>query len=257
MPRVIAGIVSAVFCALALAACAATDAAQSPIESSADSPPVLAPVEQIPEFDPSLVPQVLSNDQSRIDPIPASADLLVPLPPASPSLPTAIAEPIRLEIISPIDGSGVEVAATRIIGRTSAAAVDINGIPVEVNEDGSFQRDLPLREGVNLLEIVASTASGRTKSEQIVVFVVLPIAALPFSLLYPFDGVVMKTPTIPIVGVTQSDAVVGVNGIPVEVNDLGNFSTTLTLEEGDNLIEVVATDIREVRFQTVAVFYLP
>ena len=48
------------------------------------------------------------------------------------------------------------------------------------------------------------------------------------------------------------------NGIPVDVNGLGIFSTTVTLEEGANFIEVVATDISgNVRFQTVAVFYLP
>ncbi len=50
----------------------------------------------------------------------------------------------------------------------------------------------------------------------------------------------------------------GINGIPVEINALGIFSGAVTLEEGPNLIEIVATDIQgNVRFQTVAVFYLP
>ncbi len=210
-------------------------------------------MEKIPEFAPSPVPQVAPIDKAVITPTPPPIGRTS----GPPHPPAAIPEPIFLQVFSPIDGSGVEVGATRVIGRTSAATVDINGIPADLNEDGSFQRDLPLREGVNLLEVVATTSSGRTKSEQIVVFVVSPIAALPFSLLYPFDGLETTTPTIQVVGVTQPDAVVGVNGIPVEVNDLGIFSTTLTLVEGDNLIEVVATDLREVRFQTVAVFYLP
>ena len=51
---------------------------------------------------------------------------------------------------------------------------------------------------------------------------------------------------------------VGINGIPAEINALGIFSGAVTLEEGPNLIEIVATDIQgNVRFQTVAVFYLP
>ena len=261
MPRILVGLVSIVFYALGLAACApggVTDTTPSPTDSPAISPTVpallaLAPIEKIPEIAQSQVPQVASIDKSGGSPTQATSGG----PSAPPHSPTVIPEPIFLQVISPVDGSGVEVRATRMIGRTSAAAVDINGIPVDLNEDGSFQRDLPLREGVNLLEVVASTASGRTKSEQILVFMVSPIAALPFSLLYPFDGLEANTPTIPVVGVTQRDAVVGVNGIPVEVNDLGIFSTTLTLIEGDNLIEVVATDLREVRFQTVAVFYLP
>ena len=79
----------------------------------------------------------------------------------------------------------------------------------------------------------------------------------PFSLLYPKDGLVVTEASIPVVGVTFPGAIVGVNGIPVEVNELGVFSTTVPLKKGANLIEVVATDMREVRFQTVVVFYTP
>jgi uncharacterized protein YfaP (DUF2135 family) len=50
--------------------------------------------------------------------------------------------------------------------------------------------------------------------------------------------------------------VVGVNEVPVEVDALGIFSTTVALEEGPNLIEVVAADLDgNVRFQTLVVFY--
>ncbi len=180
-----------------------------------------------------------------------------PTPEATQAPVEGIVEPILLEILSPVDGSGVELPATSVIGRTSASSLDINGVPVELGEEGTFRRDLPLREGVNLLEVVASSSSGRTKSEQLVVFVVSPIAALPFSLVYPMDGVQVDSQTIPVVGVTRPDTVVGVNGLPVEVNELGIFSTLVELIPGDNLIEVVATDIREVRFQTVVVFRNP
>ena len=263
LPRIFARLVFVGICALGLVACGPGEVPDStplpaptdslPISPTVPAPAVLAPFEEIPEFAPSPVPQVAPIDIAVITPTPA---LAVGTTGPTPSL-IAIPEPIFLQVLSPVDGSGVEVGATRVIGRTSAVTVDINGIPVDLKEDGSFQRDLPLREGVNLLEVVASTSSGRTKSEQVVVFMVSPIAALPFSLLYPFDGLEADTPTIQVVGVTQPDAVVGVNGIPVEVNDLGIFSTTLTLVEGNNLIEVVATDLQEVRFQTVAVFYLP
>ena len=77
-------------------------------------------------------------------------------------------------------------------------------------------------------------------------------------LFYPPDGLEVKEPTIAVVGGTSPDAVAGVNGTPVDVNALGIFSTTAPLEQGANLIEVVATDIQgNIRFQTVVVFYLP
>lgn len=48
----------------------------------------------------------------------------------------------------------------------------------------------------------------------------------------------------------------GVNEVPVEVDARGIFSTTIELEEGSNLIEVVAADLEgNVRFQTLVVFY--
>ncbi len=43
-------------------------------------------------------------------------------------------------------------------------------------------------------------------------------------------------------GQTETDAVLSVNGITVEVNQDGSFSTTVTLEEGPNSIEILASD---------------
>ena len=43
-------------------------------------------------------------------------------------------------------------------------------------------------------------------------------------------------------GTTDPDAVVSVNGMLVEVDLDGTFSTTVSLEEGPNSIEVIASD---------------
>ncbi len=240
----------------ALVACGPS-AATTPVPSSFSQEPTLSPkmalVEEIPEFPPTPIPLPVPLSREIGNPTKAPVVLRARSPiPADTST-----EPIALKVLAPIDGSGIEVDSTRVMGMTSAKKVEINGVPVDVLIDGSFQRDMPLREGVNLLEVVASEPSGRTRAEQIVVFMVSPVAALPFSLLYPKDGLVVTEVNIPVVGVTSPGAIVGVNGIPVEVNDLGVFSTTIPLKEGDNLIEVVATDIREVRFQTVVVFHTP
>jgi len=183
-----------------------------------------------------------------------------PVGPISTPEPTSLSSlPPTLELITPEDGAGVEVDAVRVMGIASVdAAVDVNGFPVEISADGSFQLDLDLEEGANLIEVVATNLEGAAAFQERVVFFISTAAGLPFTLFYPTDGLVVSEPEIEVTGGTRPEAVVGVNGVPVDVNRLGIFSTSITLEEGGNFIEVLATDIDgSVRIQTVAVFYLP
>ena len=142
------------------------------------------------------------------------------------------------------------------MGIISGIAASINGVPVRLSESGGFQHDLPLKQGVNLIEVMASDSLGRTTSQQLAVFFISSTPGLPITLRYPSDGLQVSEPAVSIVGVTRPDAVVGVNEVPVEVDARGIFSTTIELEEGSNLIEVVAADLEgNVRFQTLVVFY--
>lgn len=58
----------------------------------------------------------------------------------------------------------------------------------------------------------------------------------------PYDESVVNTSHIPLSGTTTPDAVVSVNGQIVEVDEWGSFATVVTLQEGPNIIEVVASD---------------
>ncbi len=177
--------------------------------------------------------------------------------PPSPS-PAPALEPLLLHVPAPVDESGVEVGFVRVMGSTSGSSVTVNGLVADLLPDGEFRRDISLRDGVNLIEVVALDDAGQAASQQIVVFLVSPTAGLPFTLLHPLDGLEVSEPMIDVVGVTRPDTVIGVNDIPVEVNGSGIFSTTIALEEGPNLLEVVAADIEgNVRFQTSVVFFLP
>ena len=153
----------------------------------------------------------------------------------------------------------MEIDAVRVLGITRPdAVVAVNGTPVSISADGVFQHDLFLEEGANLIEVVATDLSGETEFQQRGVFFVSPTAGIPLSIFYPADGLQVTDPTVQVIGGTRLDAVVGVNGKPVSVNEMGIFSATVLLEEGFNLIEVVAVDIQQnVNFQTVAVFYEP
>ena len=58
----------------------------------------------------------------------------------------------------------------------------------------------------------------------------------------PNDQSIVSTSPIPVSGRTSFDAVVSVNGVSVSVDELGIFSTTVALEDGPNIIDIVATD---------------
>ena len=59
----------------------------------------------------------------------------------------------------------------------------------------------------------------------------------------PADESVVSMDTVAVRGTTTADAVVSVNGAVVEVDAQGSFEAIVTLEEGPNLIEVVASDL--------------
>lgn len=58
----------------------------------------------------------------------------------------------------------------------------------------------------------------------------------------PQDETIVYSADLVVKGQTEPDAVVSVNEVVVDVAADGKFSTTITLEEGPNLIEVVASD---------------
>lgn len=222
--------------------------------------PALSPVAvQTPEPTGESTPAITPTAGVSPQPSPTLPPTLTPEPAGATPTPTKpMEEPLTLQVLTPPDSIGVEVGAVRVAGITSGIEIGINGIPVEVLEDGTFLRDLTLSDGVNLIEVTASGPDGQTTSRQLVVFYVSPTAGLPFTLLYPPDGLTVSQPEVNVLGVTTLDAIVGVNQIPVEVNSLGVFSASIALEEGANLVEVVATNIQgNIRFQTVAVFYTP
>ena len=69
---------------------------------------------------------------------------------------------------------------------------------------------------------------------------------------------IVHTSTISISGITTLDAVVSVNGVLVDVDAGGNFTSTLSLEQAPNLIEVVASDFQGNKVSAVlTVIYIP
>lgn len=83
--------------------------------------------------------------------------------------------------------------------------------------------------------------------------------SLNLTLTAPPDGLETSQSSVGVMGETALDAIVTVNGESVTVDDQGLFQTDVSLEEGPNLIEVVASQILGDASQAarVTVFYLP
>ena len=58
----------------------------------------------------------------------------------------------------------------------------------------------------------------------------------------PVEGSVVTSPTLAVSGKTEANAEVFINEKELRADSAGNFSTSLTLEEGDNIIVVYAKD---------------
>lgn len=86
------------------------------------------------------------------------------------------------------------------------------------------------------------------------------LAPLPTELFLtvnsPEDETVVSTETVTVSGLTAPDAIVSVNGQIIDVDPLGEFSASVVLLEGPNLIEVVSSDLSSQVTADLAVIYV-
>ena len=202
-------------------------------------------------------------------PTPAPAPTLTPepTPKLTPAPPPET--PFEFAVMAPKDGTAtpqdeksveftVGTWGIPIVGNTRAdAVVTVDGTSVNVNEDGIFVHPVSLAAGPNLVEVTASDLLGNQRTISMVIHRV-SMTGIPLYILWPVnDGTVNRT-SVPVIGATNVDAVVTVNGVPVEVDVLGIFSTSVALEEGPNAIEVTVSDLLgNVHSQMVVVFRMP
>jgi len=86
-----------------------------------------------------------------------------------------------------------------------------------------------------------------------------PTPGLTLVITEPKDEAVVKDSLLRVAGYTSVDAVVSVNGNIIRAIDArGNFATAIPLQEGPNLVEVIATDYQGNRVSKVlTVIYAP
>lgn len=164
-------------------------------------------------------------------------------------------------ITSPEDGLLTNEAEITVNG-TAAPETTIrllqNGSEVgsaEIGEDRSFAIDVKLDEGIN--EFIAETyVDGEQASVSYPVTVTLDTKAPELTIVSPEDGERTNSETMTVKGTVNDKHLdtVTVNGQEAAVLD-GAFSHRILLEEGENAIEVVATDtIGNKAAETITIF---
>lgn len=114
----------------------------------------------------------------------------------------------------------------------------------DTKDDGSFTfKNVPLQSGDNLLKVRAK--SGNTKSDfSEATTITYKNSPVSLTVDNPHDGDTFSKDqnTVIVSGKTDPDAKVTVNDFWAIVDDKGNYSYNLHLNNGDNAVKVVATD---------------
>ncbi|MFD2046407.1 S8 family serine peptidase [Ornithinibacillus salinisoli] len=152
-------------------------------------------------------------------------------------------------ITAPAEGLITNDASVTVEGTASpTTTVNLlnNGEEVgsaEIGDDGNFAIDVELTEGENEFTAV-SIVNGEEATESESVTVTLDTEAPELTIENPSDGDKTNRETVTVEGLIADDHLdsVTVNGQEASVSD-GTFSKRIILDEGENVIEVVATDL--------------
>ena len=141
---------------------------------SVDAHPVQPTLRPVPTAVPA--PQATAATATAVPP---AAPMTTPAPSATPTPPVATLQAtaaategdLFLEMVAPLES---EIFTSEplidIVGRTRVdAVVTINDTVVEPGPDGQFSMGLDLEEGPNIIEVVASVASGEQEDVVLVV----------------------------------------------------------------------------------------
>ncbi len=181
--------------------------------------------------------------------------------------PSVLKPEFSLTVTQPTDESIISTDKVAVIGiTTTGAVVSINGELAEVDAEGNFTMMVVLEEGPNIIEVIASDLEGNEESRTLVIIYVPSAEAPPqvtetdFSLTVtqPADESIINVDKVAVIGITTAGAVVSINGELAEVDAEGNFTMMVVLEEGPNIIEVIASDLEgNEESHTLVIVYVP
>ncbi len=151
-----------------------------------------------------------------------------------------VTEPPEITVSEPINDEWTNESIVNVAGAVPAgASLKVNGQEATVAEDGTFQREVILQEGDNILRIEATDDVGNVATQELILHRKTTPPGLELNV---EDNAVFQQSEVQLNGKTEPGAVVTVAGQAVTVSPLGEFQTTVNLVDGQNLLDVVAQD---------------
>lgn len=129
----------------------------------------------------------------------------------------------------------------------STVSINLNGQKVKdvpVDDTSKASVDLSLNQGLNQLSLTATDQAGNTGPASATYSVTFDNIPPSLDISKPQDGDTLYPPnqTVSVEGKTEPETQVSVNDHVVIENSDGSFTYKLKLNQGDNTINVVATD---------------
>ncbi len=147
-----------------------------------------------------------------------------------------------INITTPINRSSTNQAAQLVTGSLSeAATLLINGQAVTVNPDLSFSfGPITLAEGANSISVSATDAATNNSAGNVSVTLDTVIPTLILD--SPTGDILTNQSTVSFSGSVDETVSLTINGQAVTQNPDNTFSANVTVAEGSNVVDVVATD---------------
>ncbi len=154
-------------------------------------------------------------------------------------------DPPNINVFQPTVDEVINSSIFNIMGSTDPdvlnAQIRVNGIWIGL-ENSAFDTSFTLLvEGETQLEFYAKDWAGNERT--IYVPIVIDTTPPVIQDLLPIDGEIVNHHVVNITGVTETDATVYISGDFVSIDESGKFFKQINLEEGDNDINILVTDV--------------
>jgi len=158
---------------------------------------------------------------------------------------------LPLSITEPADSATINGDAVTVQGTTApGATVSVNDNVVTADSTGAFSTNVNLDAGPNAIDVIA-TDDNNNQGEVLLMVDAMPTTSttlgasqgtLPLTITSPIDSATLSTSTVIVQGQTTPGATVTANSNSDVADANGNFSIDVSLENGPNAIDVIATD---------------
>ncbi len=166
-------------------------------------------------------------------------------------------EPPTIEVLNPPKNLWINEQMLSVQGKVSPGVeLRVNQKKAEINEEGEFNVDVVLEEGENVIRVEATDNVGNVSVEERRVYLRTRPPSLSMTTVQ--EGMTVREPSLLVVGQTEPQTSVRLNGREVTVDSQGGFQGLVELVEGENIIRAEAVDragntavvVREVTYAT-------